>query len=57
MWPNRDFGLIYRSENDTDQDSDQFQRTVSGWKFRGSKWLDQKPNPDEDCWHDDDDSR
>jgi hypothetical protein len=57
MWPNRDFGLIYRSENDTDRDSDQFQRTVSGWKFRGSKWLDQKPNPDEDRWHDDDDGR
>lgn len=57
MWPNRDFGLIYRSEDDTDQARDQAQRTVSGWKFRGSKWLDQRLDRDEDLWNEDDDTR
>lgn len=57
MRPNRDFGLIYRSQDDTDQDREQVQRTVSGWKFRGSKWLDQRPDRDDDLWHEDDDNR
>jgi len=55
--PKRNFGVIYRSKNEPDQQLAFGERTVRGWKFQDPNWQKQQPEPDEDRWHEDDDSR